>query len=111
MHDDGFIPFIIFLEFEGDCNGVGESQKRVVEQEDAMVPEELEVSEAKAFCAPFATDAKIFARVHGKEEGVAGELMGGLVEFPILVATKFPKYTGSEGLLGFCRRVLVFIAL
>jgi hypothetical protein len=111
MHNDGLVTFLVLLEFESDGDRVAECEERVVKLNGALVPKELEVPKAEAFSATFACDGQVLTGAHSKEEGPPGKLMGGAIEWAVVVAGQFAENARCEGLLGTGGRVAVFVAL
>jgi hypothetical protein len=110
MHNDGFISFVVFLEFERDGDGVREGQKRIVKVNGAFVSEELEVSQSETLGATLTRDGEVFAGAHCEEEGSSRKLVSGAIELTVVVFAQFAQNARGEGLLGAGRGVVIPVA-
>jgi hypothetical protein len=111
LHDNGLLTFLGFLEFKRDGDRVAECEEGNVELKSAVVPKELEVPKAEAFSSGFARDGQVLTRAHSEKEGPPGQLMGGGIEWAIVIVGQLTENAWGEGLLGTGRQVTVFVAL
>jgi hypothetical protein len=111
VYDNGLPTFLVFLECKCDGDCVAECEEGVLELKSAVVLKELEVPKAEAFSLAFAGDGQVLTQAHSKKEGPPGQLMGGAIEWAIVIAGQLTENAWGEGLLGTGRRVTVFVAL